>query len=45
MSEALYKAATASAGPGPEPGAGPDGGAARPADEEEAIDAEFEVKK
>jgi molecular chaperone DnaK len=45
MSEALYRAATASAGPSAEPGAGPDGGAARPTDEEEAIDAEFEVKK
>jgi molecular chaperone DnaK len=45
MSEALYKAATAATGPGAEPGAGPDGSSARPADEEEAIDAEFEVKK
>jgi molecular chaperone DnaK len=45
MSEALYKSATAGAGAGAAPGAGPDGGATRPADEEEAIDAEFEVKK
>ncbi|HVT30260.1 MAG TPA: molecular chaperone DnaK [Lacipirellulaceae bacterium] len=44
MSEALYKAASA-AGGGAQAGApGPDGGA-KPAEEEEAIDAEFEVKK
>jgi len=47
MSEALYKTAAgaqAGAAPGAAPGAGPDGGA-QPSDEEEAIDAEFEVKK
>jgi molecular chaperone DnaK len=44
MSEALYKAASATgAGAGPAPGT--DGGPKPSADEEEAIDAEFEVKK
>jgi molecular chaperone DnaK len=45
MSEAMYKAAAGAAGPGAAPGAGPDGGAQPSGDEEEAIDAEFEVKK
>jgi molecular chaperone DnaK len=45
MSEALYRSATAGAGAGPEPGPSPDGGPKPSADEEEAIDAEFEVKK
>jgi molecular chaperone DnaK len=45
MSEALYKAAAGAAGPGAAPGAGPDGGPAPSGEEEEAIDAEFEVKK
>jgi molecular chaperone DnaK len=45
MSEALYKAAAGAAGPGAAPGAGTDGGPAPSSDEEEAIDAEFEVKK
>jgi molecular chaperone DnaK len=45
MSEALYKAAAGAASPGAAPGASTDGGAAPSSDEEEAIDAEFEVKK
>jgi molecular chaperone DnaK len=43
MSEALYKAAAGAAGPGSGPG--PNGGPAPSGEEEEAIDAEFEVKK
>jgi molecular chaperone DnaK len=45
MSEALYRSATAGAGAGPQPGPSPENGAKPSADEEEAIDAEFEVKK
>jgi molecular chaperone DnaK len=46
MSEVLYRSATAGAADaGPQPGPGPNGGAKPSSDEEEAIDAEFEVKK
>jgi molecular chaperone DnaK len=48
MSEALYKSAAtagAASGAGPTPGAGHNGGEPPRGDEEEAIDAEFEVKK
>jgi molecular chaperone DnaK len=45
MSEALYKAAATGAQAGPAPGAGRDGGTPPSGEEEEAIDAEFEVKK
>src|SRR5205823_4417628 len=44
MSEALYKA-TAGAGAAPGAAPGTDGGAKPSPEEEEAIDAEFEVKK
>jgi molecular chaperone DnaK len=46
MSEALYRSATAGASAGgPQAGPGADGGPKPTADEDEAIDAEFEVKK
>ncbi|MEX0612031.1 MAG: molecular chaperone DnaK [Pirellulales bacterium] len=45
MSEALYKSAAGAAGPGAAPGASTDGGATAGAGDEDAIDAEFEVKK